>query len=670
MRRPTSKRGMRLDRWFHERVETLTGKVALLITVVLVLVFGAGAIVHFGLDHFASFWTASWWAFLHLMEPAALREDDATDVRVVGVFLVLAGLIVLAGILFEILTQVVDASLERLSESDVPVETRGHLLVVGWSDDLPETLTSLIGIAPKVKTDLKRLFSTIVVLVPTAARPQRATMHADVRRAVRHVWRDPQIVYGDPDRPDTYDLVSAGDARAIVITFTLLSGQAPDPMMADAANVRTALAIARYLGLDRDAPPAGSGPYVGVTLFWGEHADAAMSVLPASFDGLIVDRMITSQLAIELTHPIWSEAIHRLLTQETGARVQLVRDASLAGVAFADLPAHFAAAVPVGLMGPDRQARITPPPDTAAGAEDTVIVLAEGDASPRTAASMTTDLTVPAFDFTASTAPIQRTLLIVGFNHRIAALLAELADLPFAQFRVLSLSHISPAERRREVPQTVASRLTLEYIDGVPTDTDTLRAAIDTCKPDAIIVSGDWYIGGMERMEAEILFSFLALKHLVGAATPLVVMPYSGDYASVFVRGVNDRGVLSANRLAGLGLAWTLLQPDVVPVFGALFGTHRTRLTSLPLPPGAPVPFSTLACQMARHGAVLAGIVRSDGSPWLAPAGDTVIPPGTELLVIMATSQTPPMEEATPAPDREIALGTAASTRAVSTARA
>lgn len=652
MPRVTSKRAMRLDRWLQERLETLAGKVALLVGVVLALVFGGAAIVHFALGHFRTYTAAAWWAFLHVMDPAALRDDRASDIRLVGAILVLAGLIVLVGILFEILTQVVDSSLERLSESDVPVEARGHLLVAGWNDRLPDSLGFLIEMAPKLRTDLRRVFSTIIVLAPIEARPQRAAMLADLRRATHGTWHDPQIVFGDLDRPPSYALGSAQDARAIVVGFTMLSGHVPDPMMLDAANVRTALALANFLDSDHDGAPGGRpAPYVGIALYWGEHADTALPTLPAGFDGLVIDRSITSLVALELTHPAWSEAIHRLLMHADGARIQFVRDPTLTGFAFADLPDRFGQAAPIGVHSASGTVRLAPPPETTIGPDDAVIVLAERDVTLRPAGSGDGTPSLAPLGITACGVPLDRTVLIVGFNHRVLALLAELASIPFARFHVVSLSHIAAQERQRTVPPSIASRLTLDYIEGVPTEIEVLRDAIARRPPAAVIVSGDWNQDGMERMEAEILFSFLALKRLVDDRMPVLVMPYTGDYADIFSRGITDRGLMSAHRLSAVGLVWNLLQPQVIPVFNALIGTHETRLTSLTLPDGPAATFAALASQLARQGAALAGIVQPDGMPRLAPPADTPLPPGTELLLILPAGAGPETARAA-APER------------------
>ena len=78
--------------------------------------------------------TALWSATLHLLDPSSLHEDEGGAQRAIGVFQVITGLVLLVGLLFTFVAEVVTRSLERLGQSDRPVTCRDHLLVVGGRD--------------------------------------------------------------------------------------------------------------------------------------------------------------------------------------------------------------------------------------------------------------------------------------------------------------------------------------------------------------------------------------------------------------------------------------------------------------------------------------------------------------------------------------------------------
>ena len=157
----------------------------LLVSAVALVLLGSAAIAHFVLGEFDDFGEALWSAVLHVLDPSSLHEDHDAAERAIGVFQVVTGLVLLVGLLFTFVAEVVANSLERLGQSDRPVTCHDHLLVVG-GPDLASVAASAASEA-QLETELKRL----VVLAPESARDSRAP---DTRRP-RRGRRRPQ------DRP-------------------------------------------------------------------------------------------------------------------------------------------------------------------------------------------------------------------------------------------------------------------------------------------------------------------------------------------------------------------------------------------------------------------------------------------------------------------------------------
>ncbi|MDI3339263.1 MAG: hypothetical protein QJR03_01900 [Sphaerobacter sp.] len=107
------------------------------------------------------------------------------------------------------------------------------------------------------------------------------------------------------------------------------------------------------------------------------------------------------------------------------------------------------------------------------------------------------------------------------------------------------------------------------------------------------MVSGDWTAERAHAPDAAAVFGYLAMRRIVEDQIPVLAVAYSSSYGRLLEQedGANLPG---ASDLLG----------------GALYQ-------------------SALA-----HGAVLAGIARSDGTPCLAPPSDTPVAPGAPLLLI------------------------------------
>src|SRR5262249_53572921 len=144
-------------------MQTTPGRVALLVSAVVGLLLGSAAIDHFLLGQYGDFGEAVWSAVLHVLDPSSLHDDSDAAERAVGLFQVVIGLVLLVGLLFTLVAEVVASSLERLGQADRPVTCSNHLLVVGGID-LASVAASAASEA-QLETELKRL----VVLAPEAA---------------------------------------------------------------------------------------------------------------------------------------------------------------------------------------------------------------------------------------------------------------------------------------------------------------------------------------------------------------------------------------------------------------------------------------------------------------------------------------------------------------------
>ena len=115
-------------------MQTTLGRVVLLVSAVVLLVLGSAAVDHFLLGQYGDFGEALWSAVLHVLDPSSLHEDVDAAERAVGLFQAVIGLVLLVGLLFTFVAEVVANSLERIGQADRPVACSDHLLVIGGID--------------------------------------------------------------------------------------------------------------------------------------------------------------------------------------------------------------------------------------------------------------------------------------------------------------------------------------------------------------------------------------------------------------------------------------------------------------------------------------------------------------------------------------------------------
>lgn len=267
--------------------ETTWGRGALLVSAVALTILGSAALVHFAFGEYEDYGEALWSAVLHVLDPSSLHDDSGGAERAVGVFQVVTGLVLLVGLLFTVVAEVVGRSLERLGQSDRPVSAHDHLLVVGGID--------LIGVATsaaaeaQLETELERL----VVLAPDSARDSRAQIVAELEEAGGDLKID--VIFGDTAGDSGFALAGAERARAI-----LLMPSTSGPVPAEAADVevtQSGLALLDYLREHDTNPP------VRLLFRRGRNVDASWELFPSDWDAVVGDRTVSAVLRLAITRP-------------------------------------------------------------------------------------------------------------------------------------------------------------------------------------------------------------------------------------------------------------------------------------------------------------------------------------------------------------------------------
>jgi hypothetical protein len=267
--------------------ETTTGRLALLVSAVALVLVGSAALAHLAFDEYASFGDSLWSATLHLLDPSSLHDDEGAAQRAIGVFQVITGLVLLVGLLFTFVAEVVGRSLEHLGQSERPVRASNHLLVIGGVDLV--TVATSVSSEARAESALERL----VVLAPESARESRAQLREELQDAGGGLEVD--LVFGDTAGDSGFELAAAERARAI-----LLMPAASGPVIAEAADVevtQSGLALLDYLS------ERGASPLVRLLFRRGRNVDASWELFPSEWDAIVGDRTVSAVLRLAITRP-------------------------------------------------------------------------------------------------------------------------------------------------------------------------------------------------------------------------------------------------------------------------------------------------------------------------------------------------------------------------------
>ena len=515
----------RLKDWLIFRLERALvrgplSRFAVIALMVLLVSLGGGLLIRLLAPEFGSMGDAVWWAFLRLTDPGYLGEDAGAAKRMVSAVITLLGFILFTGSLIAILTQWLVETMQRLELGLTPVALQEHFVVLGWSSRTPIILKEIMASQGRVLRFLRRRGARHLRLALLAEQADAVLMQ-EIRDRLGEHWNARQIILrnGSPLRLDHLERVDFAHAAAILIP----AADAVDAgsIEADARTVKALMTLGAALDQQADEEL----PIVIVEMQDFSLASRMHTLYRGPLEIIAGDQVINRLVAQNVRHPGLSQIYDELLSDKTGSQIYVRDGSSLAGESVQQVASAFAEAVLLGVARLDAgsyRAMLNPPGDLRLKADDRLVLLArsyDDAAPPETVDSMETlpeEIAAPKV-----ATPRLRRVLLLGWNHRVPALLGEFASYANEQFAIDVVSMVSAAKRNglikaheapieslqvRQLELDYAIPLQLESLDPAGYDNVVLLAS-ERLKPgdesDARTVLGYLLLGGLVPSGAE-----------------------------------------------------------------------------------------------------------------------------------------------------------------------
>ncbi len=592
-------------------VGSTSGRLALLLGFAALLLAGTAA-VGTAVGDFPDFGEALWSGIRHLLDPGSLGDDETTSRRIVGLIEVLTGIVLVVGLALTVLSDVVDRLLHRLGESDPPVRTSGHLLVIGAGAALVPVLRRLAEREPDAVA--------VVCVPPGDAADRRGLQERLVAATPRLAVR---VIGGDASSEGGLARAAATAARAIAV----LSPANVDDDAADVHAIEIGAALAEALAA------AGHATHVGVELRRGRNVDAIWSQFPDNFDAVVRDRSLGAVLTIAISQPSFVAALGVTPEGDEGG-IFVVDAAPYAGARFAALLDLLDDAIPIGLVpgGDFERVRYAPDPATAVGPGDRLIVIADDEPAARRqsagpAAAARRAAAGPPYPARVELLPSPRGL-IVGWSDAAASLLAGRRSLPgpHPRLSVLAAGDALPAPAEAEGDG-------IERRIGDPGDPRDLAAAIRDVDPGVVLVTATGARDDDRAADARAALTALHICRIVGERRlPLLVEQRLADRERPLARADDRIRVISGAALAGQTIGLAVVDPDALAAQEALarHPVGSVRTADLGIDAGS---FAAAYRALLAAGAVPIGLARG-GAALPRFTATTALEPADELLVI------------------------------------
>ena len=545
---------------------------ALMLVLVVLVALVAGLLVRAIAPGFDSGEDAVWWAFLRLTDPGYLGDDEGMAKGAVSTVLTILGAALFTGALIAILVQWLNNTIERLELGLTPVTLDAHFVLAGWNSRTLTIIEEFLVSQGRVERFLRQRGARRLRIALLAERVD-ASLRQEIKRQLGERWNARQIILrsGSPLNLDDLERVDFAHAGAILIPAA--DTTVSSTLDADTHTVKTLMTMGAAL---EDMPPEEL-PLVVAEIQDTRYISTLRALYRGPMEIIAGDEVISRLMAQNVRHPGLSH-VYGELSDVSGSQIYVREESQLVGVPVQQLAYAFAEGVLLGVVRPQGdgfQALLNPPNDMRLETGDRIAVLAPSykDAAPPESLGAEVELAErPAPEHAVRA---QRRVLILGWNHRVPALLDEFASYPNEQFDIDIVSQVSASKREKRIAVEALStdRLTVRQLEFDYTLPAYLESVDPASYENVVLLASERLKSGAES-DARTILGYLLLRELMaaGAAAPSVLVELTDpDNVPLFE---NRRGeVIVSPIIVSHTLARVALRRELRAVIDELFSS-------------------------------------------------------------------------------------------------
>jgi hypothetical protein len=508
---------------------------ALIMVLVALVALVAGLLVRAVTPGFGSEEDAIWWAFLRLTDPGYLGDDEGMAKGTVSTVITILGSVLFTGALIAILVQWLDDTMGRLELGLTPVALDAHFVLAGWTSRTLTIIEELLVSQGRVERFLRQRGARRLRVTLLAERAD-ASLRQEIKLQLGERWNDRQIILrsGSPLNRDDLERVDFAHAGAIIIPAAdTTAGSTVD---ADSRAAKTLMTISAAL---EEAPPEEL-PLLVVEIQNPRNIGMLLPLYQGPVEIIAGNDIVARLIAQNVRHPGLSHVYAEFTTDVGGSQIYVREEPKFIGVSIQQLAYAFPEGVLLGVVRPQGdgfQALLNPPNDLRLETGDRIAVLApsyEDAAPPETLGAAVELRERPA---PKCEVPAPRRVLVLGWSHRVPALLNEFASYPEEAFAIDIVSWVPAAEREKRI---AVEALPIEQLKIRQLEFDRPAHAylesIDPASYDNVVLLASELLKFDTESDSLTILGYLLVSKLMAAAAapPVLVELTDPDNATLF----------------------------------------------------------------------------------------------------------------------------------------
>ena len=429
----------------------------------LVIVFIAGAVISIARftqedNKMLSFGEASWESLMRTLDSGTMGSDTGTGYRAVMLFVTLGGIFIVSA-LIGVLSNGLEAQMERLRKGRSQVLETNHTLILGWSPQIFTILNELM-IANENQNN-----GRMVVL----ADKDKVDMEDEIKERVEARGKTRIICRnGSPIDPNDIEIASPHTAKSIIV----LPPENNDP---DTDVIKTLLAIT-------NSPKRRAEKYHIVTQIRDPKNLPVLNMVGAhDHVQSILTGDLVARIVAQTSRQSGLSGVYTELMNFGGDEIYFKHEPALAGKTFGESLLLYEDSCLMGLRKADGKILLNPPMDSLIEKEDQIFALSADDDTIRLASPGVTQINEALIrSHREPFQPKPEKCLILGWNRSGTTIVHELDNYVPAGSQVTVVADVYGIEKQINTHGGTLKNQQLQVIEEETTD----RALLDSLKID------------------------------------------------------------------------------------------------------------------------------------------------------------------------------------------
>ncbi|PAU94808.1 ion channel DMI1 [Aliifodinibius salipaludis] len=517
-----------------------------------------------------------WWAFLRLSDPGYLGDDEGAWRRIISTIITVAGYVVFLGALVAIITTWLHSKMRNLEQGLTPIAAENHILILGWTNRTIPIAGELFQSVVRLKRFLKRVGSRNLQLIILAddVTPDRLQELKDDELIGKRA-HDIILRSGTPLDNEHLERVDSSRASAIIIPSHSTGPQ--DLINSDVETIKTLLSLNEHPKTKQKS----SLPFVVAEIQDERKRRAAHRAYAGPLEAIASDSIISRLIAQNVRHPQLSDVYNQLLSRSKSNNIFVREHPETIGKTLAELAPSFPNTIIIGVVrreNNDLVPYLNMPGDFEVKNNDRLVFMARSfedtDCKEIISAShlQIEHRTSKKEPLKHREVSVDKNVLILGWNHRIPALINEFSTYKKEKYEVDIVS-VTPADKRNKAMELFglsSSNVTYTQIES-DFVTETELQWINPAGYDNIILANSERLEN-EEADARSIVGYILLEEILKQeeSNPQILLELSDPDNEVLMSGYDNEVIISPMILSHL-LAQVALRRELHTIYNELF---------------------------------------------------------------------------------------------------